>query len=221
LKRHVSPQSEYIEKESSSIMTKFRIRFYHFVQKIIPNKQYRRILDLGCGDTPVAVNLGVSNTDIVLCDIVRTRCTTIIADGRRLPFRDNSFDLTVSTEVLEHIDDQDSFLAEIKRVSKWFIVTTPNVTWARVLYRFLTKHDVTESHINEKNYEMVKKLFKKHFASFKIIGFSFPFPLLEKTYEIFPEEILNLFEFFGRCIPSIAPYLLIFNFSFSDENLGD
>lgn len=41
-----------------------------------------------------------------------------VADAHRLPFEDNTFDLVVCTSVLEHVDDPQSVLLEIKRVLK-------------------------------------------------------------------------------------------------------
>lgn len=40
----------------------------------------------------------------------------IQADGHNLPFKNNSFDLVICTEVLEHVVDPEKVLAEVKRV---------------------------------------------------------------------------------------------------------
>lgn len=39
-----------------------------------------------------------------------------VADARKMPFKNESFDVVVCTEVLEHVDDPKSVLLEIKRV---------------------------------------------------------------------------------------------------------
>ncbi len=51
---------------------------------------------------------------------LRKSISSVIADGRRLPFRDRAFDLAVSIDTLEHIPSKDrrSFLNEIRRVGK-------------------------------------------------------------------------------------------------------
>lgn len=54
----------------------------------------------------------------------------ILADAAKLPFKDNIFDIVVSFETIEHLDDQEKFLREIKRVIKkngLLIISTPNV----------------------------------------------------------------------------------------------
>ncbi len=53
-----------------------------------------------------------------------------VADVRRLPFSDNTFDLAFSIYVLEHLEDPLSFVKEIYRVLKpggHFLALTPNL----------------------------------------------------------------------------------------------
>ena len=53
----------------------------------------------------------------------------IQADGRKLPFDDESFDLVFSNAVIEHVgqkEDQLVFISEHDRVGKSWIFTTPN-----------------------------------------------------------------------------------------------
>ena len=41
-----------------------------------------------------------------------------------LPFSDNSFDTVVCSQVLEHVDDVETAMAELKRVARRFVVIT-------------------------------------------------------------------------------------------------
>lgn len=64
----------------------------------------------------------------------------VIADARRLPFRDGAFDLVFSNSVLEHIpepEDRRAFAAEAQRVGRAYYVQTPN-RWFPVEPHLLT-----------------------------------------------------------------------------------
>lgn len=54
---------------------------------------------------------------------------------KRFPFKDDSFDRVVFTEVLEHLEDENIALNEIKRVLKrggWLILTVPKKRWFNI-----------------------------------------------------------------------------------------
>jgi SAM-dependent methyltransferase len=55
--------------------------------------------------------------------------TFLAYDGETIPFGDGAFDLVISFQVLEHLDDADEFLAETRRVTRPgrdVLVVTPN-----------------------------------------------------------------------------------------------
>lgn len=57
------------------------------------------------------------------------RLKWVIADARRLPFRDRAFDIAFSNAVIEHVgtfDKQRLFAEECKRVGRRYFVETPN-----------------------------------------------------------------------------------------------
>ena len=56
----------------------------------------------------------------------------VLWDGKKFPFDDDTFDIVVSFETIEHIKDYEWFLKEIRRVLKknWtLIMSTPNFKW--------------------------------------------------------------------------------------------
>lgn len=56
-------------------------------------------------------------------------CYLQVVPGQRLPFNDREFDIVFSNAVLEHVGsrgEQARFVAELRRVSKAFFITTPN-----------------------------------------------------------------------------------------------
>jgi len=70
------------------------------------------------------------STDATKITLGKTGKRVVRADGRLIPFRNNSFDAIVSFEVFEHIENVEGYLAEVFRALKkggTFIVSTPNV----------------------------------------------------------------------------------------------
>tara|TARA_Y100000310_G_scaffold337606_1_gene425133 strand:- start:1324 stop:2052 length:729 start_codon:yes stop_codon:yes gene_type:complete len=101
------------------------------------NKNYEKVLDLGCG---VGSNFGMlkkyskSVVGIDYFDKALDYCKGKGYDeikqmsAENLTFKDNSFDLVLCSDVLEHIEHDDKALSEIKRVLKpggMFIFSVP------------------------------------------------------------------------------------------------
>ena len=114
-------------------------RYAHFCQYSSVLAQVKlgdRVLDAGCGEGSLSVMLAkkgaiVVGTDISEPNIVAARAyaeqngvdiTFHVADIENLPFETNTFDVVVSSHVLEHIPDFDKGLHEIVRVSKAKVV---------------------------------------------------------------------------------------------------
>lgn len=94
-----------------------------------------RILDVGCSDGRGSELLsGSFGCDIYIPNLRRARDTgrrspVVCADVRRLPFRDCSFDLVTSLDVVEHFEKSDALtlLDELERVStELVVVLTPS-----------------------------------------------------------------------------------------------
>lgn len=99
------------------------------------------VLDLGFGEGYGTSLLAGNCRKIIGVDVAdkvveyannkysKNNCQFVKYDGRTLPFESNTFDIVVSFQVIEHIDDELAFIAEIHRVLKSggrLILTTPN-----------------------------------------------------------------------------------------------
>ena len=90
------------------------------------------VLDAGCGEGILSVLMAKKGAHVTGCDISepnvarsRTLATDegvnvefLTADAENLPFPDSSFDLVVSSHVLEHLPSFDRGLDEVMRVTK-------------------------------------------------------------------------------------------------------
>lgn len=94
------------------------------------------VLDVGCGDgllsEPIS-KMGNNVTSIDLPTITKVACkrhvsSVVSGDAEKLAFADNSFDVVLASEVVEHLWNPESFLAESYRVLKpkgYLIIETP------------------------------------------------------------------------------------------------
>jgi SAM-dependent methyltransferase len=107
-----------------------------------------RVLDFGCGSGVLVAHLLSLGYDAYGCDIDvywkadadhAERLRLISRAPYRLPFDDGTFDVVVSTSVLEHAQNKSDLFAEIHRVlaangvamhlypSKWYLPTEPHI----------------------------------------------------------------------------------------------
>ena len=94
------------------------------------------IVDLGGGPASFFAAMFPRSEQVILVDIDYNRAQrakrkrpalrVIVADGERIPLADRSVDLTVCNSVIEHGDDPDALVAEIRCVSRSTFVQTLN-----------------------------------------------------------------------------------------------
>lgn len=86
-----------------------------------------KYLDLGCGSGYGAVKAANDGIKAIAVDIDKNAVSYMItlkknytdfllANGERLPFKDNTFDVVYSNHVLEHIPDDNTAIRELSRV---------------------------------------------------------------------------------------------------------
>ena len=99
----------------------------------------------------------------------KARVEFILSDAEALPFADNSFDVIVSLETIEHLRDTDKFLLECRRVLRKegiFICSTPN----KKVYSPLFRKPFNPYHVREFYPEEFYGLLKKYFANTRAYG---------------------------------------------------
>lgn len=88
------------------------------------------VLDVGCSE---AVLRDFFNGDYIGIDISGNPDLNIDLEKGTLPFKSNSFDCVVCSEVLEHLDNIHQIFDEIVRVSRRYIILSLPNNWRRTL----------------------------------------------------------------------------------------
>jgi len=103
------------------------------------------VLDAGCGYGAFSIELAKKECRLISSDIIQelTRKTVnktdqsgAVADAICLPFLDETFDVVVSSEMVEHTPNPTITVLELLRVTKqngYLILTTPNKKWQSVV----------------------------------------------------------------------------------------
>ncbi len=103
------------------------------------------MLEIGCGTGKISQELNhltdhltVSDISEKLCKDVAQKigCKYLVGDCANLPIADESFDIIVSSECIEHTPNPYASLLEMKRVLRKggrLVITTPNKIWYPVL----------------------------------------------------------------------------------------
>ena len=139
----LKPGERLIPEDTQTPLHQIQVLRHQFVYEYVKSRLNlnNKVLDLGFGEgygTALLAEfcgniVGVDVTDKVVVyankRYARHNCRFLKYDGRVLPFENNSIDVLVTFQVIEHIDDDHAFVAEIHRVLKpggKLFMTTPN-----------------------------------------------------------------------------------------------
>jgi len=155
---------------------------YKFACRYCANKV---VLDVGCGaayGTEMLLKDGAARSvvglDINLDGVEAgaiSGLSLVLGDAMKLPFVDESFDVITAFEIIEHLDDAECALREIKRVLKTggvALISTPR----RDLWH---KTPINPYHKNEFSFTEFKELIASVFSVFELFGQHFDYLLTE------------------------------------------
>jgi len=183
------------------LLNNFYKSLIEMLKQVQHDKDYviKTILDAGCGEGFTLNKLyqeemgeeleGIDGSEeaISIGKKIHPHLSLKRASIYKLPYKDSSFDLVLSTEVLEHLEEPEKALKEIIRVSrKYILLSVPNEPFF-MLSNFLRGKNITRwgndiDHINHWSARSFEK-FVEH-EKVKIIKVKTPFPwtvvLIEK-----------------------------------------
>lgn len=167
-------------------------------------KNIRSVLDVGCGDGYLCSILKEKIEAVSGIDISETRIKRAkkrfngidfrAGDATALPYKDNSFDLVIDVEVLEHVPNLNKSVKEMTRVSKKFVAFT--VPYKEEPTKIICPHCLKEfyldGHVNYFDNETIKKLAEENDLKILKIKKVNAFPYLKlKSYPRFVKEFLS------------------------------
>jgi len=166
--------------------------FFKNLLDLISEKKVDSILDVGCGEGFTLNRLkehgigkrleGIEYLKDAIELGKKTYPDIKITEGSiyDLPYKDNSFDLVLCTEVLEHLDDPRKALQQLIRVSKkYLVVSVPNEPFF-MLAQFVRGKNWSRfgndiEHINHWTMFGFPKFIKKNTSNIQVLAKKFPF----------------------------------------------
>lgn len=131
--------SNLVKYQNKNCLKIFFIKlFIKRIIKIIEKFQADNILDVGCGEGIIIYEisqkipkiridgLDISSQSIQLAKKLLPDNIFFVGDIIKMPFSDNTYDLTIALEVLEHLAEPELALQELKRVTrKYCLISVP------------------------------------------------------------------------------------------------
>lgn len=162
----------------------FPWRLYDLILRLLDKQIDAKIIDLGCGGGVWHKSImekgmrEIYGIDVHLQSAVdaNKRGSYVILANLDYPFplQDESFDVVISNQVIEHLMNVDNFISEIKRILKpdgYCIISTENLSSFDNLIALLLGQQAFSQHISK--YYSVGNVFSPHF-SYEATKYDYP-----------------------------------------------
>lgn len=184
----VTNNPKYLSKNP---LSRFLVKnYFESIKGLVKDLDFQKVLEIGCGEGVFMYHLKdylqgkeVNGIDIDPQELETAKKNVSFAklqaaSGEQLPFPDKSFDLVFCCEVLEHVEDPEKVLREMKRVAaKYCIVSVPNEPVWRILNfargSYMKDWGNTPGHLNHWSPSAFRKQVSSHF---QILETVMPFP---------------------------------------------
>lgn len=195
--------------------------FYRALNNIYKNNANLLILDVGCGTGIImkdlerfgkVVGIDIEPVALEFCQ-KRNIDKLCLGSGVNLPFKDATFDLVTAFSVIEHVQDDVSFIKELSRVCKnggRVILSAPafNLLWS--------EHDIINGHKRRYVKNGLKKMFcgqhltieKITYTNFILFPFILPAIILNNLLKHPRGSMLNVFYSTSKLINRFLIFIL-------------
>ena len=169
-------------------------KFLYNVYRLISLTKVESILDLGCGEGFVIgylrnhnnnlrfEGLDINKEAINMAKKLNPDVNFVICNLYKLQYNENSFDLVMLTEVLEHLEDPEKVMNVVKKISnKHFILSVP---WEPLFSisnllrgKNILKWGNDPEHINKWGRDQFVTFVNNHFSVTRVVS-SFPWTIV-------------------------------------------
>jgi ubiquinone/menaquinone biosynthesis C-methylase UbiE len=177
-KKHEEEKTSMLHREDLYMPGKPHRRYSEFMVELIQKRAGSEILDIGCGIGVNSIELNKRGfrcvgieTDEMLVEAAKKNIEAYHMKAEGLHFADKCFDTVIMVEVLEHIENPEAALSEIKRVTrKNLILSVPNLTPLEtcVEHNLIMHHFFDSTHINFFTKTMLEHFLKKYFPNVEV-----------------------------------------------------
>ena len=150
---------------------------YVFARNLVKG---RRVLDAACGEGYGSALISKTASSVSAVDLseaaiahAKARYSEknlefLVSDCRDLPFDDNEFDVIVSFETLEHLEDHQGMMTEFRRVLKpegFLLLSSPD----KAVYTDQLQNQ-NEYHVRELYRDELETLIRQNFPAYRLWG---------------------------------------------------
>lgn len=180
-----------VERLNTKILTSVG----EIIEKIEPGVGDSKVLDAGCGEGFITnlIAANIHNVDIIgleyteealeIAKKMNQQLTYVQGDIYDMHFEDNTFEVVICTEVLEHLEHPELALKELERVcKKYLVITVPNEPWFclgnLIALKNISRLGNPIDHINHWTYRGFQKFVEQYLGVHCTYDKSFPWSIV-------------------------------------------
>ncbi|MCF8070732.1 MAG: class I SAM-dependent methyltransferase [Desulfobacterales bacterium] len=184
-KNNFSNSKHYKYNTNNPISNYLVSKFYQKISQLTKEINFTSLVDVGCGEGVLLKYLSRDISKKLCCaidyDLNETKdaimnlhfCNVMRASIYEMPFDNNSFDLVICTEVLEHLENPDKAIEEIYRIcNQYVLLSVPREPIWRLSnlarFSYLSDFGNTPGHINHWSGREFRRFVKKKFSLIKV-----------------------------------------------------